>query len=329
MFKNCYQILGVPSTANEATIKSAYRRLALKWHPDRNIADRSVAVVTANTTAQFQAISEAYEILSDQISKAKHDYELSLEEQAQYQRSNSISRLRTTCRPDLSYAEATRRFDSLMNRAAPPTPSRKRKTTETTTSTTTTTTSKKRKASLPQFQVVQQFIALSLEEIHTGMTKRFKVAAHSKNETVVEVAFPKGVVEGFRLSHTCGNVVFEFVARQLPHARFEREGDNLVRHVTMTLAETFVGAEMSVTCLDGTVETFNSLAPGIIHSGYRLCLPGKGLPLASDPSARGDMFVEFTIEYPVSSVWTLTDAQKEKIKEAHECLGFAVKTYNL
>jgi molecular chaperone DnaJ len=61
-----YQTLEIPSTANEEEIKKAYRRLAMKFHPDRNPGDKSAAEI-------FKTIQEAYAILSD--SSKKFDYD--------------------------------------------------------------------------------------------------------------------------------------------------------------------------------------------------------------------------------------------------------------
>lgn len=64
--KNYYKILGVPRTARKKEIKSAYRKLALEWHPDKN-DDKEKA------EQMFQDISEAYEVLSDDELRAKYD----------------------------------------------------------------------------------------------------------------------------------------------------------------------------------------------------------------------------------------------------------------
>lgn len=64
--KNYYKILGIPRGANKKAIKSAYRKLALEWHPDKN-EDKEKA------EKMFQDISEAYEVLSDDELKAKYD----------------------------------------------------------------------------------------------------------------------------------------------------------------------------------------------------------------------------------------------------------------
>jgi len=53
-----YALLGVPNTAGEAEIKSAYRKLALKHHPDRNAGNKI-------SESKFKEINEAYEVLSD------------------------------------------------------------------------------------------------------------------------------------------------------------------------------------------------------------------------------------------------------------------------
>lgn len=61
-----YQQLGVGRDADAAAIKSAYRKLAMKYHPDRNPGD-------AEAEAQFKAIGEAYECLKDQQKRAAYD----------------------------------------------------------------------------------------------------------------------------------------------------------------------------------------------------------------------------------------------------------------
>lgn len=60
-----YQILGVAKNASDTELKSAYRRLALQWHPDRN--------KSADAEAKFKEITRAYEILSDQQKRQTYD----------------------------------------------------------------------------------------------------------------------------------------------------------------------------------------------------------------------------------------------------------------
>ena len=67
MAKRCfYEVLGVERSADEGELKSAFRKLAMKWHPDRNPGDK-------NCEARFKEINEAYEILKDPDKRAAYD----------------------------------------------------------------------------------------------------------------------------------------------------------------------------------------------------------------------------------------------------------------
>ena len=62
-FKDYYRILGVDRGADDKTLKSAYRKLARKYHPD----------VNKGQDARFKEINEAYEVLSDPDKRKKYD----------------------------------------------------------------------------------------------------------------------------------------------------------------------------------------------------------------------------------------------------------------
>lgn len=66
--KSYYDILGVSKTATAEEIKSAYRKLAMKYHPDRNTGEGS-----AEAEAKFKEAAEAYEVLSDEGKRARYD----------------------------------------------------------------------------------------------------------------------------------------------------------------------------------------------------------------------------------------------------------------
>lgn len=78
-----YKVLGVPRDAGIAQIKSAYRRRAKDWHPDRNSSQRAAVV--------FHAVQEAYETLNDPVLRAQYDERLRY-----YKQTATMARERST-----------------------------------------------------------------------------------------------------------------------------------------------------------------------------------------------------------------------------------------
>ena len=71
MANDYYQTLGVSKTASADEIKKAYRKLAVKYHPDKNPGDKSAE-------EKFKQVSEAYDVLSDPKKRKQYDQFLSL-----------------------------------------------------------------------------------------------------------------------------------------------------------------------------------------------------------------------------------------------------------
>ena len=84
MSTNYYNVLEIPQLATPEEIRKAYRKLALKWHPDKNPSNHELA------SAKFKQISEAYEILSDL--KKRKDYDQNCDLQKFNQSSTQIYR---------------------------------------------------------------------------------------------------------------------------------------------------------------------------------------------------------------------------------------------
>jgi DnaJ-class molecular chaperone len=78
---NYYEILGVKQNDNSAKIKKAYKKLALKYHPDRNSGDKSAE-------EKFKKITKAYEVLKDEQSRRKYDQKLANQPKQNNKREN-------------------------------------------------------------------------------------------------------------------------------------------------------------------------------------------------------------------------------------------------
>ena len=64
--RDYYEVLGVPKSASEKEVKQAYRKLAIKYHPDRNPGDK-------DAEEKFKEAAEAYEVLSNSEKKSRYD----------------------------------------------------------------------------------------------------------------------------------------------------------------------------------------------------------------------------------------------------------------
>ncbi|XP_026329252.1 dnaJ homolog subfamily B member 6 isoform X1 [Hyposmocoma kahamanoa] len=80
-----YRVLGVTRIASEGEIKKAYRKLALKWHPDKNPDNAEEA------NRRFKEISEAYEVLSDESKRKVYDARGSSHHTHRYQSKNGVN----------------------------------------------------------------------------------------------------------------------------------------------------------------------------------------------------------------------------------------------
>ena len=66
MARDYYALLGVAKDADDAALKKAYRKMAMRWHPDKNKG-------SAEAEKKFKDISEAYDVLSDSNKRAIYD----------------------------------------------------------------------------------------------------------------------------------------------------------------------------------------------------------------------------------------------------------------
>lgn len=286
--RDYYTVLGVGRSATDKEIKSAYRKLARKHHPDVNPGD-------STSEAQFKEIGEAYAVLSDAKKREKydrwgHDFE---KIEAAGGRSaggpGGAGGYTWTTQPGNFNFETPEDLGSIFDQLFGPA-ARGR----------TRVPRAPRKGS-----DIEQPVEIRLEEAFNGTQVTFQVRDTQTGETrKVEVKIPAGATEGLRIRvagkgepGTAGAApgdLFLIVAIK-PHAQFEREGNDLRVKVPVPLYTAMLGGEVMVPTPKGTQLALK--VPAETANGTRMRLTGQGMPHLSG-GGRGDLYAEMTVQLP-------------------------------
>jgi DnaJ-class molecular chaperone len=120
----------------------------------------------------------------------------------------------------------------------------------------------------------------------------------------LEVRIPAGVKTGSRVrvagegrpgagKGSAGDLYL--VTTVLPHARFERKGDDLITDIDVPLLDAVLGGEVTVPLVEGKVVL---RIPELTQNGRQIRLSGKGMPVLGSAEKRGDLFVRVRVQLP-------------------------------
>jgi len=329
--KDYYSTLGVDKKATQEQIKKAYRKLAMKWHPDRNPDNKEEA------ENKFKDIGEAYSVLSDKDKRKKYDtfgtdkpQHSGFQNNGDFQQSNftsnnaenlfqqfffnfgggqnaSSSQSKFGGSPYGDFGGFGSAFNGGMNNDYGGYGQK----------------SYKRKG-----RTVQYDLGLSLEELYFGRKKTLKITRKRLNtdnksfrteSKTLTIDIKKGWKQGTKITFenegdediniTPGDI--QFVIKEKKHDVFERDGNNLVKTVNITLKQALIGVNVNVVTLDKRrlkiPITENTIRPGYIHR-----VSGEGMPISKfNGNKHGDLLIKFNIQFPNR----LNDEQKEKIRD--------------
>lgn len=317
--KDYYNILGVSKDADQKAIKKAYRKLAQKYHPDRNPDD-------AEAEDRFKEVQEAYSVLSDEQKRAEYDRArrgpfggggggpgFEPNGGGSFYRSPDGTYVRFESQGggprssgdfgDFAGFEAEQSFGDIFSRIFGQEPS---------------TGSTRRRRRPSKGRDVETTLQLSFEQALRGGKTTVTLPDGQK----VRLNIPKGVRSGTKIrlpgrgQHApTGDgrrgdlyVVFEVAE----HPRFRREGDDLHTTVAVSALEAILGTTRSLTTAYGKRVKL-TIAPGT-QPGARLRLKGQGV---ETEKGKGDLYVEVDVHIPEK----LTDEQRKTLRKAAKDAG--------
>jgi DnaJ-class molecular chaperone len=342
-YKDYYKILGVGKTVDEKEIKSAYRKLARKYHPDVNPGDKTAE-------EKFKEISEAYEVLSDPHKRSQYD------QFGDQWREFSRAGAGTGGHPFSTWTNPGAQqpggfefhfggqggggpdlgelFESLFGGGR-----------------------ERSRRAAREGEDVEFGIELSLEEAYNGVTKTLSLkledvcakcggsgsernrggrldlgsvcpdcrgAGRIIRNRQVEVKIPAGVQEGQRIrlagegaagaSGKKGDLYL--LVRLKPDPRFKREGADLTVDISLPYTMAALGGEVNVPTLNG--DRTLPIPPGV-QSGQKIRIAGQGMP--SRDGRKGDLYANVRITVPKD----LSPRERDLLKELSSIRGEKTK----
>ena len=259
-----YRDLGLSRDASAADVKRAYRRLAIKFHPDKG-----------GDPDQFKAINTAYSVLSDAAKRRLYDaYGVAGVEGAQAGAGGGM-----TAEDLLSSF-----FGGLGGQRGPRARAQRYRL----------------RLSLEQLYAGHTE-RLSIRQPRFAGARQVGEASKTI-EVVAAPGLRQGdeIVLSGEIERGAGVAPDDlvFVVEELPHARFRRRNADLVCELAIDLAEALGGFTRAVRRLDGSLLRLRSAPGDVIAPGALRALEGEGMPLRSQPGCRGRLFVRFDVRFP-------------------------------
>jgi DnaJ-class molecular chaperone len=266
--RDYYDILGVGKTSTEAELKSAYRKMALKWHPDKN--------KEPGAEAKFKEINEAYEVLSNKDKRAKYDQfgHAAFDPSAGFGGGQGGQSYR---QGPFTYTYSTGGgFEDLFGGG---------------------------QGFSDPFNIFESFFggqnpfgAQYQAKPHYSLNIDFMDAVNGVEKTFVHqgkqytVKIPAGADDGTRMRYSN----FDISLNVKPHKIFRREGDDVFIYHEIPLTLAILGGETEIPTLEGDLAI--KIRPGTQPS-TTVRLSGKGMKRLRG-SGRGDFYIKLKVMIP-------------------------------
>mmetsp|Transcript_7377 Transcript_7377/g.10454 ORF Transcript_7377/g.10454 Transcript_7377/m.10454 type:complete len:365 (-) Transcript_7377:313-1407(-) len=337
--KDYYKILAVPRSASAADIKRAYRKLSLKYHPDKNSSP--------DAATKFAELSAAYGVLSDPEKRKLYNSggEDAVKMQEQRENTPAADPFDIFSAFGFGGMGGGRQREEEQRTANVEIPVR-------------VTLKQLYLGELLDVEYIRQVVCveasscekkdkdcqgpgvkLRVQQLAPGFVQQIQVAdsscvARGKSWKSGCKACPRGMTEEEELQltvdilpgmkdgeqikfdqvadeavgHTPGDLIF--IIKQLPHPLFSRSGDNLSMSFSISLLEALVGFSKSFEHLDGHLVTVEKR--DVTYCQEVMVIRGEGMPRKGGKNGRGDLLVTLLVDFPRD----FSSRQKELLKQA-------------
>jgi len=332
MGKDYYKVLGVDRNASLEDIKKAYRKLALKWHPDRNLKNKEEA------ENKFKDIGEAYSVLSDE--KKRKIYDQLGEEGLHGQASGGFtSENGTSGGTHFTFMNADDIFRQFFGDENPFASfgigSRHKKgrmhfsngfqqmngngmsgftfTNMGGNQMDQDMDTEMGNMEPQQAETIETPLYCTLEELYKGTTKKMRISRKRLNSDgysthddvkILEIKVKPGWKAGTKITFpkegderpgiVPGDIIF--VVTEKPHSQFKRSGNDLIYKHKITLKQALTGFTMEITTLDN--RKLKIPINKIPSSDYVHKIPNEGMPNSKNKSTKGNLLIEFIVVFP-------------------------------
>ncbi|PIA32266.1 hypothetical protein AQUCO_04500098v1 [Aquilegia coerulea] len=333
-----YKVLQVDRNAKEDDLKKAYRKLAMKWHPDKNPTNKKEA------ESKFKEISEAYDVLSDTQKRAIYDQygEEGLKGQVPPPGSGGFSesghsggstsfRFNPRSADDIfsEFFGFSSPFNGMGDMGGGG------------------GGAKVGGSGFPRglfgedifghfrggessnnvirkAPPIERTLPCSLEDLYKGTSKKMKISRDivdssgksTQVEEILTIDIKPGWKKGTKITfpekgnEQRGLIPSDliFVIDEKPHSVFKRDSNDLIITQKVSLVEALTGYTVELTTLDG--RTLTITINSVIGPSFEEVVKGEGMPLPKEPTKRGNLKIKFNIKFPAK----ITAEQKTGIR---------------
>jgi DnaJ-class molecular chaperone len=290
-YNTFYDILEISNTATNIEIKQAYRKLSMKWHPDKNKNSKE-------SHTQFQKIGEAYETLKDEKLKCKYDELL--------HSSPNLRRIPTMYDKPNSFQNDL----DLFGKTEPPT---------NLADILAQLFAQNSHVFLEPIEPIIETIYITLEQAFYGTNKMVTIERKTFHQThftstlenaVIYVDIPQGIDIGERIIIKNNGHIFadgrtgdvHIIVQVNKHNIFNRIGLDLIMTHHISLKESLCGFTFEIKHLSGEIYTITNARGKIIQTNHKKTIPKLGMGRNAHV---GNLIIQFEIDFPE----TLSESQ--------------------